>query len=364
MKALTAAFVFATLIWSSPAYADADDLCLSVMRGDIKDRESRYSEEDTFKRYQNIFKTAHFKSYEEMSGASGNLGIDIPIADALLGLSAGGKTDSRTFQNEVDQFLNSTYDEARAHSKSDVRKEVINAQLLSVVENCHNRYFGSLRDRVGLSTTVDLNDYSSFTISLESTIPAVTEQGLIIQQIEPAALVRCTENGKPVALGISRLSQVALMECIKDSERTVNLRIRTNAGISNVMVLPKPPPPQPIHAAAPPPPPKPPYVWTAAAQQWPSNPVFCTCSKIIPKGFGASFSGYVVVNNCHGSLSVAVVKDEIDRTDTMPPLPAPERLYTLVTLEPGKSIDIEVKGAKYSMAGETNCPDPVQFRRR
>ena len=355
MKLVVAvAFVLSTLAWSSPAFAGAEELCLSVMKGDIRDRESSYSEQDTFRRYQNLLQTAHFKSYQEMSDAAGDLGIDIPMADAVVGFSAGGKTSSSTFQNEVDQFLNSTYDESRSHWKSDFRKETINGQLLRVVENCHNNYFSSLRDRVGLSTTVDLNDYSSFTITLQGFIPASTGQGLIIQAIEPTDRVHCTENGRPVDLVISRSSQQALMECTKDRDQTVSLRIMTNAGISNLMVLPKPPPPEPPHPAPLPPAPEPPYKWTTALPYMPNRLVRCSCAKVVPYGNSA---GFLIVNNCHGPLTVWVGKDVANRVGAPPPPRTPENWFTEVTLRYGDKVDINLDGASGAM-GVSSCPEP------
>lgn len=361
---LTAAVVLSALAWSSPAFAGAEDLCLSVMKGDIKDRESRYSEEDTFRRYQNVIKNAHFRDYQEMSDQGGSLGLNIPIADALLGISAEGKSNSGSFRKEVDEFLNSTYDEARSHSQQDIRKETINSQLLSVVENCHNQYFGSLRNLVGLSTTVDLNDYSSFTVSLESTIPASTEQGLIIKQIEPIGLVRCTENGEPVALDKARPSQLALMECTKDPDKRVNLRIRTNAGISNLMVLPSPPPPEKPRPPAPPPLASKGYEWTETAQAWPDHemlPAMCPCATIVNK---QGPRGYLIVNNCSGPFSVAILVDDVSAVDPLPPRSSASRRYTLVSVAAGKTTEVNTSQGKYDWAIQTNCPDPVDLRVR
>ena len=55
----------------------------------------------------------------------------------------------------------------------------------------------------------------------------VLNRPLVIQQLEPAESVHCTENGQPVALGIDRPTDQAVLSCTKDEDTDLTLRVLT-----------------------------------------------------------------------------------------------------------------------------------------
>lgn len=343
-------WLVAIVVWALPtvAHAGPEDVCLNLMRGDVRDVENRYSERDTFNRYQNILKRANFKSFKEMSGQSGSFGLDIPLAKGLLGLSAEAESDDSRFRQEMEQFLSSNYEEAKSRFVDSVSSSKINEQLLAVYDSCQKNYFSTLRDRVGLITLVDLNDYSSFTVSIEATIPASIAQGLIIRQIEPAARIKCTENGEPVDFKTSRPSQDALMECTKKPNQRVQFRIRTNAGQSNTLTLPA----EPVKTAEvapekPAPPPKVKVVWTSAsAGEKPEIPPPTECSCIKGPDEEDETPNPTITNQCKGPVEFVGFRYG----------PTIGNQKTTFTLPAGQSVTIDMAGAQGGGLSGKNCP--------
>ncbi len=182
-------------------------VCQTIMQGNIHDTNSVYSEQFHFAQYQNILKTAHFTSYSQYTAQGANLGIDLPIADALIDFSGDYQTDDSTFQQQMNTFLNSTYNESATRSLVQKYSSKIDSDVMTVEGKCIEQMFQS--NEVTQSLSVEPSDYSTFNVTLIGHIPPPTSMPFALNQIEPSTDVQCTSNGRPLKLRTPATPQIS-----------------------------------------------------------------------------------------------------------------------------------------------------------
>ena len=111
----TLAFVSISVLLLSLRSFAADDhaerLCEAILKVDIRDIHSAYQDDEHFRRFQSMMKTADFQNSQQMSSEGGSLGLDIPLASGLLGLDASANSNSANFQTQMSSFENADYSE-------------------------------------------------------------------------------------------------------------------------------------------------------------------------------------------------------------------------------------------------------------
>jgi hypothetical protein len=350
-RLLVSAIVFFAFFGSVARAEDdpAAKICLAVLTVDIKDTNSSQSEEEHFNQYKSILKTAQFKSYQELQSSGQSIGINIPIAAGLIGLSEDAKSDSGKFQKEMADFLNSTYSEKRDKIRTSSRSSTINSQLLSVAENCHNQYFESLRDRIRFLVEVEPNGYATYNITITANVPAGVEHQFIIRQIEPSGVVTCTENGEPVSFGTNRESHVVLLKCVKPETTSIVFRVLTSVGVAPPVTLGARPTGTEEEVA-----PK------VVVGKWgPSHPAIgspltapCPCVS-----FKKDEDTSELINNCNSPVTALYVKDSDPAGGSTPAeLPRSGREFSYVILENDRTVDFDLTGAKASVMFLYSCP--------
>jgi hypothetical protein len=227
--------------WLASAQDDsAARLCLSLLQIDIKDTNQVFADEDHFNEFKSALQTANFNSYKDLEKAGGSLGLDIPIAKAIIGLSASAENDTGIFQQEMAKFLSTSYSKRMDRGRFQSVASHINSQLLSVAQECNSKYFETLKDRIRLSIEVEPQSYGKFVIKMFANTPQTMTERLVINQIEPADLITCTENGKALSLGTARPDNQALLNCAKDENQQILLVFRTNLGSPTIRLPSKP----------------------------------------------------------------------------------------------------------------------------
>jgi len=344
-------------------------LCQSLLAVDIKDTSQTYSDEEHFSQFQNLIKSANLSSYQDFEQAGDSLGINIPIASDLLGLTNDSHDNSGVFQKQVSEFLTTSYGQRMDRGRNMSAFSRINTQLLDVERNCQDKYFASLRDRVQLSIEIDPNSYTSFTLIITANIKQSLNRPLVIDQIEPAELVQCNEQGHTVQLGIDRPSDQAALSCSKEEKTDVTLRIVTNAGISPPIHIPA----KPTRRAAPPiaiasTTTLTPYRYpTWSPKLSPEPPPFtnqsCQCATYKKydeyRGLFSVREAYVeVANHCKGNMDVFAMRDESE----VPPspnerTPGEGRYFCYWTIKSGEIWRFDFESAKHPIFFRTTfCP--------
>jgi hypothetical protein len=357
-KARHARYIWLALLLFMPAtlFAQQDDpanrVCLALLAQNVQDTKSVYSDEFHFNQYQSVLKTANFSSYQEYANQGASMGIDIPIADGIIGFSGDYKSDSGTFQQQMNQFLSTSYAESLARNQYSESTATMNAQYLAVARDCQDHYYDTLKDRFKLSVTVEPASYSQFILKIAGYIPPPFNQNnyLVIQQIEPASDVQCTENGSKPSFPETKQDGNAVYTCSKSDSQNIQLAVLTNLGYSQPLNLPSkvtgPP-------ALPPPTIEVPITWAADSPVWPMGPpITCPCCSI-----NHDETKVRITNNCNESVPIILMRDDDAEVSLTPPgYNRPGRAYAYVIVPHGKSATFDKSVAQHGMIWYLACP--------
>ena len=342
-----------------PCHAQSDPaaaICMGILKENLYDSNNVYSAQYHFSQYQSILKNANFSSYAEYSSKGAGLGLDIPLADGLIGFSGDYKTDDSTFQQQMNSFLSSQYDNSIDQSVFSQQTMTINTQLVRVADNCQQNYFNALKDRIKLSIRVEPNDYGSFTVQIHGYIPQPFDrsQNLQITQIEPTPDVTCTSGGQPIRLPVtSDSSDIVLLRCTKSVDKNIQFAIATNLGLSDPIALPPMPPPTPPRQA------------TAASVKavWssshPTANLFpylgCGCVSLRNDPVHKTVN---IVNNCSQAVPTIYVKDT-DKDGPFTPMVYERdgRSFAYFVLGAGQDAVLDMQNAVGGVATFLACPD-------
>lgn len=349
---ISSLFAFPCAAQTDPAAA----VCLAILKQNLYDSNDVYSAQYHFAQYQNILKTANFSSYAEYASKGAGLGLDIPLADGLIGFSGDYKSDNSTFQQQINTFLSSQYNESVDQAIFSQHSVTIDQQLVNVADHCQQNYYDSYKDRIHLSIRVEPNSYASFTVKLVGYIPPPfnVTQKLQVTQIEPSPDVKCKQGGADVSLPIvSDNSNIVLLTCTKDAGKNVQFAIATNLGLSDPINLPPTPPPPPpqtqaskhLHA-----------IWTADHPMANMIP-FMGCGCVSVRN-DLTAKKVTIVNNCSKPVPAIYVKDTEDKGPLTPvTVKRDGRSFAYFILETDQDVVLDMNGAVGGYASFLACPD-------
>lgn len=303
--------IFFVLISSVSANGQTPDesalaLCVSLAKGDIRDKNYAFSEESHFEEYKSKIKQLNLKEYKDLQGAAQKAGLDLPIAEGVIGLSAEGKSNSETFKKELNEFYNSTYSQKRDYLKTINSSSTLNSQLIKIIDNCNSNYFATLPNVVTVRVELVPQDYKLFQVQVIATIPPGLGK-LKLVSVEPSAYLTCKAGGESLKLDTVYDTNSALFTCSKAESQSISFQILTNAGISSAIRVPAKPLPEPVAPTTPPPSP------AVIQTEWVSTPPaiktitqICTCLNPSP---GDTYGEMQFKNVCMQDVEILAARD-------------------------------------------------------
>jgi hypothetical protein len=236
----SALFLLAALVLAPPADAQMDFSaapCNNAL-GQVKDYYNLLTEREQYEQYKSRLCSSAYTTHEGFSEGAAKLGITIPVAEALLGLSGSTQQKQAQFSASYSAFCKSTFSEALYRERYQLQKATVSADLAHAWTRCVELYKDAFLQKFG--TFIAVTPVSN----LESFSVKVSARGFelgrtLIKTIEPAGSVTCYRSGKPIDLGKTKVNSVDfLLECKKDSSLAVPITIETSAGTSQAVVLP------------------------------------------------------------------------------------------------------------------------------
>ena len=245
VRMLCKAFLGLFFLVSPTCFAQSNDgaiaICTALLGKGVYDTHSSYSSEDRFNLYKNSLSSYDFKSYKEYSDTAGSLGVDIPVADIVVGLSADSKTDSGKFQQEFSSFKSSTWSQVQSRILNTDNDSHISSSLLTVYDHCQQNYFATVAATLGVVVKVTpQSPPSSFTLDIVGSVPPGGVQGLSITNVEPSNLVSCSVNGHKISYPWSEPTHTnsAILNCQKDPAKQVFVSVKSNLGQRTEIMVP------------------------------------------------------------------------------------------------------------------------------
>lgn len=325
------------------------DVCVELARGNLRDTSYSFSDQEHFSELKRILKQSNFKDYKQWSSGAQSLGLDVPMAEGMIGFSAAAKDDSGQFRKELNDFLNATYEQAYSRMKSINSTATFNAQVLSVLDRCVDVAY---RRQEGTYVSAVANSAANFTVTIDITrSPSNPGQTVKVLSVQPQGLISCKPPGAAQMVGLTIEQSSLLVECTKSPTDTVNgFSIQTTVGVSRPIVLyaqrVADPTPKPILAE-----------WKTDAITPPERPS-CSCVSGYMDPSGPTL---VIGNKCKVDLVIKAMRDpDKNNPPQVPPFaPTQGRHFSQLVLSPGQEGHFRGPANSGVLVGFSGCPDPV-----
>jgi hypothetical protein len=242
MKTARVFFFFFLLIFQKSAFAQQGmnpEMCerlfdVGLAKYDVASDTTRFSV------FHDNLCTSHMDTYQSFSNSSGSLGISIPVAKQILGLTGSEEQNNSNYHQIWDQMCHQQakqdYFRERFKSSSSTVSTELNTSFTTCMNTYRETFLGTHKVLVTADPYPNLEGFTA-TIYLNS-------QGLLghepkINSIAPDGL-NCTYHGAPVVLGTTALTQAqSILNCQKPADDQVTLRVEVEAlPVSNSVTVP------------------------------------------------------------------------------------------------------------------------------
>ncbi len=212
-------------------------MCNAVFNNSIRNNYEVLSDKQRFKLLQSQLCSANFESYSSYSASAASLGIDVPVADIVLGLSGSASEKSGSFKQSYAAFCTSSYDRYQFRDLFQSKASEISSVLLNSWNKCIETQKDAFLGRQGVFMSLSPNsDLKTFIASIEVRNSITT--GARLQAVHPDGLVQCRRGGKLVAAGYMFNSKVFDLTCAKPADRDINFSVETDQGKTPIAALP------------------------------------------------------------------------------------------------------------------------------
>jgi hypothetical protein len=349
----------ATFICHAQGSNPGMDMCNTVAKGSLKDENYSFSDEVHFNELKNLLSTRHFSSYQDWQSAGQSMGLSVPVEDVIVGFDESSHNDASIFQKELDTFLSSDYQQAYSKMKSVSQSATFNQGVLELLEACERDY---VKTQPGTYVSVDATDAKNFLVTVNVVRPSGDPSYQVkITTLEPhdQNVLSCTkgdDKGNSVPIHVSDLIEQGsmTMTCIKDEKTSTYLKIGTNMGMADAVLLPEKNSPPASLASSPPK--SIVAIWSESSiQVSPTGQTSCSC--LISTGSGRPEDP--VENRCGSTVIINAMKDPSWPHPSGNVLPFDTyggREFAQVTLNPGDTGDMKLKAGEPYVISYVNCP--------
>jgi len=328
-------------------------MCNTLAKGSLKDEKYAFSDEEHYQQLKSLLSTKHFSSYKEWEQSGESLGANVPLEDIVVGFSADAKSDSGKFQEELNTFLSSDYDEARDRMKSIKQDATFNSEMLDLLKVCVNN---TSRQMPGTYLEVIANSATDFDVIVHVTRPeGVPSLPVEIRNILPHAgiTMNCTRQGPnqttvPISVGDSIPGGDLTMECRKNAEDEANLMVDTTMGPSSTVKLPKA-----FHDTGPGLPRQKTITarWSDEHLEGPYGGFDCGCLSVA----GGDDPNRPILNRCGKTVIINAMLDPVSPPAMPPWAPMIGRKFAQVTLDDGDQVTFPHKRSEGLVVGVLGC---------
>ena len=242
-KALSSAIALLASIAS--AAIPIDNVCKESLNDGIRDNYSVYDTRTAAIEYQKRLCNIEASDYSTFSSKAGSLGIDVPFAKGILGLSASAQSDSGEFKKSFKSFCSDTKFIDNSTSTLISKRELVNISLANSYSECAEKFLDSYiaLNKWGTFISVTPQTLMTGTPPLQSFTVEVTSRAVIptvkIKNILPNnPSIKCFYNNKPVAGGSIFNTTEFQLTCTKPADQAVTFSLDTLAGSSNKVKIP------------------------------------------------------------------------------------------------------------------------------
>ena len=215
-------------------------VCNAALSQGLRDNYFLLTERQQFESYQNRLCDARYSSYDAFKSGATNLGLSVPVAEGLLGLSGSTESRSGQFSEKYSKYCSSTYFDKEYKERFSSYSNQVSDVLAQNWVRCHELHLDAWVKRFEYGVSIDVvpqDNFSDFTVNVEN--KKLDQQNIIISNISPNNGITCTRGGQQVNPGTTSIERnIFQLDCVKSPLRSVSFSLETNAGVSNVVNVP------------------------------------------------------------------------------------------------------------------------------
>jgi hypothetical protein len=229
------------LAFTFPVVGQGDpstEVCNIAFSRGIRDNWVLLTEREQFEAYQDRLCRVRFSSYDSFNSTSAGLGVDVPLAEALIGLTGSFEEKRSMFSVQYDRFCRATYFESSDHQKFQSYISRISSALTSSWNRCQELHLQAYLQSKGVFTSV------SPVGNLDGFVARVIVRNEFTGDVEISALhpegqVQCTRGGAPVVPGVTKINiKDFSLTCSKNPSVEIPFAIETNFGQPSPIRIP------------------------------------------------------------------------------------------------------------------------------
>lgn len=233
-------FILVGILMSAEATSESVPQSCNIALSQIRENYFLLSEKEQFDDYQRRLCDEKFLSFDEFSSRGTELGLDIPLAKGMLGLSGSSDSQKSSFIEKYEKFceLNSATNAAKNRYLSNVSK--ISDALANNWLKCHELHLNAYIEKYKYGTFIDVvpqDDFREFSVKVARY--SKRPDKVVIKSINPGRSVDCFWGRTKIEEGKTEIElNEFTLSCEKHPSRSIQFSIDTQEGASNVVQVP------------------------------------------------------------------------------------------------------------------------------
>lgn len=235
------ALLFCAMAFTTGAVAQADisGVCGRILDGGIRDNYYLYTESELYDVYKSRLCDLKSENYDSFASSAGSLGINIPVAEGIVGLDAASRSNSGTFLAKYSAFCSSTYAQSDYKTRFQVTQSQASVSLANAWSSCTKQYFDSWQaaNARGLLISVTPQDgWSELTVFIRR--KSSRANSWKITGIAPASM-QCSYKALPLLINKTVIAENDIqLNCSKNPNLQASISITSSDGLSNSVTVP------------------------------------------------------------------------------------------------------------------------------
>ncbi|MBB4861562.1 hypothetical protein HNP46_000373 [Pseudomonas nitritireducens] len=211
--------------------------CDLLVNNGVRNGISLFSESDARKLMHDTLCKEKYSDYKDFKSKSQSFGVDVPVGDAILGLSGSESEKNQKFEENYEKACSSALYYDKNYDRFTLSSQTVSDSLVNAFNTCYKIYAENFKS--GATVYVDLqDDMSEFSARLKTAIEKA--KPVEITSITPKS-VSCLLNGRPIKPG-ERVSMgeetEVLLSCKKPPMESIKFVVATTAGITKAVDIP------------------------------------------------------------------------------------------------------------------------------
>ncbi len=229
-----------TALAAASSVAQPPELCNVAFSQGIRDNYETFSQQERFDFFRARLLSIQAETFQQFRERASSLGVNIPFAEGILGLTGSDEQKRQSFQQRFAEFRTSADAQTRAFNYFRSNVSVANNTLVESWRSYVDRYLETYMRLRGLGTFLEVTPYGDGSRFIAHVTVRSDQVGAhVVQAIFPDdPSVVCSAGGQRVVPGTEFSVNRFRMDCTKNPGSEIPFSITFQRGPSNEVQVP------------------------------------------------------------------------------------------------------------------------------